>query len=32
MAEEEEKRVPSRGWAAMIRKVFYDDVMQVFSI
>ena len=32
MAEQEEKCIPSKGWAEMIRKVFYDDVMQVFSI
>ena len=27
MAEEEEKRVPSKGWAAMIRKVYEVDPM-----
>ena len=25
MAEEEEKRIPSKGWAAMIRKVYEVD-------
>jgi len=24
--------IPRRGWAEMIRKVFYDDVMQELSI
>jgi hypothetical protein len=27
MAEEEEKRVPSKGWAEMIRKVYEIDPM-----
>ena len=27
MAEEEEKRIPSKGWAAMIRKVYEVDPM-----
>ncbi len=32
IVEEESPRIPRRGWAEMIRKVFYDDVMQDFSI
>jgi len=27
LAEEEPKRIPSKGWAAMIRKVFEVDAM-----
>jgi ribosomal protein S27E len=32
MIEEELRPIPSKGWAEMIRKVFYDDVMQDLSI
>jgi len=31
-AEKDLKPIPSKGCAKMILKVFYDDVMQVFSI
>jgi len=30
--DEECPRIPRRGWAEMIRKFFYDDVMQKLSL